>query len=99
MESSKLLSFAIFRNCLVIAFVTLAVPSVGAGETNSATARYATVKTGGAHSWAIRRQPAELVNGTPVVIEVTPPVRLTALSAKWLEHQVLFSYDPATKAW
>ena len=28
-----------------------------------------------------------------------PPVRLTALSAKWLEHEVLFSYDAAAKAW
>ncbi len=40
-----------------------------------------------------------LVNGAPLGIEVVPPVRLTALSAKWLEHEVLFSYDAPTKAW
>jgi murein DD-endopeptidase MepM/ murein hydrolase activator NlpD len=50
-------------------------------------------------SWAIHRQPAQLVNGAPVAIEVVPPARLTALSARWLEHEVLFSYDAATKAW
>ena len=35
----------------------------------------------------------------PVAFEVTPPARLTQLSAKWLGHQVWFSYDPAGKAW
>jgi murein DD-endopeptidase MepM/ murein hydrolase activator NlpD len=92
MESSKLLSSAIFR-CLLV-FVTFAVPPLAMGETGNATTKVAATS-----SWAIRRQPAELVNGSPVVIEVTPPVRLTALSAKWLEHEVLFSYDAPTKTW
>jgi murein DD-endopeptidase MepM/ murein hydrolase activator NlpD len=34
-----------------------------------------------------------------VVIEVEPPVPLSKLSGNWLEHQVLFSYDAASKAW
>lgn len=34
-----------------------------------------------------------------MVFEVVPSVRLTALSAKWLEHDVLFSYDSGAKAW
>jgi murein DD-endopeptidase MepM/ murein hydrolase activator NlpD len=89
-----LLSSAINRWCLVLACVTLAVPPPAIGETVSSTA---TVKA--PRSWAIRRQPEQLVNGSPVVMEVVPPVRLTALSAKWLEHDVLFSYDPATKTW
>jgi murein DD-endopeptidase MepM/ murein hydrolase activator NlpD len=87
------LSSAINRCCLLLACFTLAVPPA-IGETVSATA---TVKA--PRSWAIRRQPEQLVNGSPVVIEVVPPVRLTALSAKWLDHDVQFSYDPATKTW
>jgi murein DD-endopeptidase MepM/ murein hydrolase activator NlpD len=94
MESSRLSSSAIYRCCLLLAFGTLAVPPIAIGKSGTATA-----KVVGTHSWAIRRQPSQLVNGTPVVIEVAPPVRLTALSAKWLEHEVLFSYDAATKAW
>jgi murein DD-endopeptidase MepM/ murein hydrolase activator NlpD len=89
-----LLSSAINRCCLLLACVTLAVLPPAVGETVISTA---TVKA--TRSWAIRRQPEQLVNGSPVVIEVVPPVRLTALSAKWLEHDVLFSYDPATKTW
>ncbi len=89
-----MLSSAIFRCCLLLAFVTPAVPPLAIGKTGTATAK--AVDT---HSWVIRRQPAQWANGTPVVIEVVPPLRLTALSAKWLEHEVSFSYDAATKAW
>jgi murein DD-endopeptidase MepM/ murein hydrolase activator NlpD len=89
-----LLSRAIYRCCQLLAFVTLAVAPLAMGATGPTNKKIAAT-----HSWAIRRQPARLVNGTPVVIEVVPPVRLTALSAKWLEHEVLFSYAAATKAW
>ena len=51
------------------------------------------------HSWSVRWQPAQLVNGSPIVFQVTPPVRLTALSGKWLKHEVLFSYDAAGRNW
>jgi murein DD-endopeptidase MepM/ murein hydrolase activator NlpD len=94
MEFPKLQPRAIYGFCLLLTFVTSAAPRPATGET-----RGATTKVVGARSWAIRRQPAQLVNGAPLVIEVVPPVRLTALSAKWLEHEVLFSYDAATKAW
>jgi len=94
MESSKLSLSTMYRCCLLLAIVTFAVPPRAVGET-----KHAATKVAATHSWTIRRQPAQLVNGAPVVIEVVPPVRLTALSAKWLEHQVLFSYDAATKAW
>jgi len=94
MESSKLQPRAIYGFCLLLTFVTSAVPRPATGET-----RAATTKVVGARSWTIRRQPAQLVNGAPLVIEVVPPVRLTGLSAKWLEHEVLFSYDAPTKAW
>ena len=94
MEFSKLQPRAIYGFCLLLTFVTSAAPRPATGET-----RGATTKVVGARSWTIRRQPVQLVNGAPLVIEVVPPVRLTALSAKWLEHEVLFSYDAATKAW
>lgn len=87
-------SSAIQRRCLLLAFVILALRPRAVGETGPATP-----KAVAAHSWIVRRQPAQLVNGAPVVIEVVPPARLTALSAKWLEHDVLFSYDATTKAW
>jgi len=94
MESSNLQPRVIYGFCLLLTLVTSAAPRPATGET-----RGATTKVVGARSWAIRRQPAQLVNGAPLVIEVVPPVRLTALSAKWLEHEVLFSYDAPTKAW
>jgi murein DD-endopeptidase MepM/ murein hydrolase activator NlpD len=89
MEFSKLSFPAVFRCCVLLAILTPAVPQCAVSETRPATTR----------SWTIRRQPEQLVNGAPVVIEVVPSVRLTALSAKWLEHEVRFSYDASTKAW
>ncbi len=93
MECSKL-SSVIYRSCLLLVLVTLAVPPLAIGETATAPTQVVANR-----SWAIHRQPAQLVNGAPVVIAVVPPARLTALSARWLEHEVLFSYDAATKAW
>jgi murein DD-endopeptidase MepM/ murein hydrolase activator NlpD len=81
-----LLSRILYRCFLLLAFVTLAALPRAVGETGPAT-------------WTIRRQPDQLVNGAPVIFEVTPPVRLTALSARWLEHEVLFSYNATAKAW
>jgi murein DD-endopeptidase MepM/ murein hydrolase activator NlpD len=52
-----------------------------------------------AGTWAVQWRPAELVNGSPVVFEVTPATRVTALSAKWLDHEVFFAYDAASKTW
>jgi murein DD-endopeptidase MepM/ murein hydrolase activator NlpD len=50
-------------------------------------------------AWAVRWQPARLVNGSPVVFRVSSPDRLDSLSGKWLEHDVFFSFDPASKTW
>jgi murein DD-endopeptidase MepM/ murein hydrolase activator NlpD len=83
----------------VLACLLIVVPPLATSESRSATAKQGTVKTRVPHSWAVRLQPPQLVNGSPVVIEVAPPGRLTALSGKWLEHDLLFSYDAATKAW
>lgn len=50
-------------------------------------------------AWAVSWQPARLVNGAPVVFQITPTVRVESLSAKWLGHEVFFSFDPASKTW
>jgi murein DD-endopeptidase MepM/ murein hydrolase activator NlpD len=75
------------------------VPLIAIGENNPAAAKQAMARANTNRSWTIRRQPEQLMNGSPVVIEVKAPVRLTALSAKWLDHEVPFSYDSAAKSW
>jgi murein DD-endopeptidase MepM/ murein hydrolase activator NlpD len=52
-----------------------------------------------AATWTVRAQPAKLVNGTPVLFQVKPPVKLDSLTGTWLEHQLSFSYDASTKTW
>jgi murein DD-endopeptidase MepM/ murein hydrolase activator NlpD len=52
-----------------------------------------------AADWSIQKQPAKLVNGSPVLFQVKPPVRLKSLQGIWLGHAVPFSYDAASKTW
>jgi murein DD-endopeptidase MepM/ murein hydrolase activator NlpD len=89
-----LLISRINRCSVLLACVTLAVPLLATGESRPRPA-----KTAATGTWGVRLQPAQLVNGSPVVLQVSPPVRLTGLSAKWLEHEVSLTYDPASKAW
>lgn len=49
--------------------------------------------------WTVRAQPPRLLNGAPVLFQVTPSVKLESLTGTWLGHQLTFSYDAATKAW
>lgn len=51
------------------------------------------------HSWRVRKQPVELVNGSPVLFQVTAPERLASLEGSWLEHQISFRFDPRCKCW
>jgi murein DD-endopeptidase MepM/ murein hydrolase activator NlpD len=95
MESRELFLSAICRCCLLLVLITLALPALAPGETTPS----ATTKIGATRAWATRWQPASLVNGAPVLFTVAPPVRLTSLSATWLAHEVLFSYDAASKEW
>src|SRR6266536_1881505 len=50
-------------------------------------------------AWSVQWQPAQLVNGSPVLFRVRPAVRLKTLSGKWLEHQISFALDPKTRVW
>jgi murein DD-endopeptidase MepM/ murein hydrolase activator NlpD len=50
-------------------------------------------------SWTVRWQPERLVNGSPLVLRVSAPQTLASLSGKWLEHDVFFSFDQASRTW
>lgn len=50
-------------------------------------------------TWAVRAQPARLVNGAPVLFQVKAPTKFDSLSGTWLGHNLVFSYNPASKTW
>jgi murein DD-endopeptidase MepM/ murein hydrolase activator NlpD len=50
-------------------------------------------------TWNIRAKPARLVNGSPILLQVTPPLPLQSLSGAWLDHKVFFSFDSHSKTW
>ncbi len=52
-----------------------------------------------AANWSVQKQPARLVNGSPVLFQVKPPVRLEALSGSWLGHDITFSFDASSQTW
>ena len=55
--------------------------------------------TGKAADFLVRWKPTLPVNGSPIVLRVTSPVRLKSLSGKWVAHEVFFSSDSQGKAW
>jgi murein DD-endopeptidase MepM/ murein hydrolase activator NlpD len=65
----------------------------------SVRAKASTLPTNDSSKWAVRWQPAKLVNGSPIVFRVMPRTKLQSLSAKWLEHDIFFSFDPKSKTW
>ena len=52
-----------------------------------------------AASWTVQAQPAKLVNGAPVLFEVTSPTKLDSLTGTWLGHQLTFNYNVSAKNW
>ena len=50
-------------------------------------------------AWAVAIQPTRVVNGSPLLIEVTPPQPLKSLSGAWLAHDVFFSAAANGRAW
>lgn len=50
-------------------------------------------------SWRVEKQPATLVNGSPVLFRVTAPEPLASLQGSWLEHQVIFRLSPHCNCW
>jgi len=49
--------------------------------------------------WSLRYQPARIVNGSPVLFQVTIPKQVRSLSGKWREHEIVFSFDASRKIW
>jgi len=49
--------------------------------------------------WKVLRQPERIVNGSPFLIEAHTSKPLKSLSAKWLNHDVYFSWDETAKYW
>jgi murein DD-endopeptidase MepM/ murein hydrolase activator NlpD len=49
--------------------------------------------------WTLTYQPIRVVNGAPILFRVTTPKVARSLSAKWLEHEIVFTYDATKKAW
>lgn len=79
----------------LLATLMLGALQVGASESVPANSK----RSGASTTWAIHVQPAKLVNGSPVVFQVAAPTRLTGLSARWLEHEVFFTYDATSTIW
>jgi murein DD-endopeptidase MepM/ murein hydrolase activator NlpD len=52
-----------------------------------------------ASDWTVDAKPAQLVNGGPVLFQVTAPLKIESLTATWLGHQLTFFYDASTKTW
>ena len=50
-------------------------------------------------TWVVAIQPARVVNGSPLLIEVTPPQLLKSLSGTWQGHDVFFSPEKDAAAW
>jgi murein DD-endopeptidase MepM/ murein hydrolase activator NlpD len=41
--------------------------------------------------WSVRASPSRLVNGAPVLLQVTAPTRLKSLTGTWLGHNLIFN--------
>jgi len=52
-----------------------------------------------AKRWSVLYQPARIVNGSVLLIRVTTPQPVRALSGTWLGHDLAFSFDAQQKFW
>jgi len=75
------------RGLLVGLLLTVSCGNLWAAETKASP------------SWSVQWQPAQLVNGSPVLFQVKPSGRLKTLSGKWLDHDISFVLNPKTKTW
>jgi murein DD-endopeptidase MepM/ murein hydrolase activator NlpD len=81
------------RKLLVAALIVFSLVALTA-SLSAASAAPSTV-----NHWTVISQPVRLVNGSPVLFRVTTPHRVRTLSGNWLEHEIAFSFDPASKTW
>jgi murein DD-endopeptidase MepM/ murein hydrolase activator NlpD len=49
--------------------------------------------------WTAKWEPAQLVNGSPVLFRITAPAELTSLEGTWLGHTLSFRFGQACNCW
>jgi murein DD-endopeptidase MepM/ murein hydrolase activator NlpD len=52
-----------------------------------------------ANAWSVTWQPGRIVNGAPVLFRITTPRVARAVSARWHDHEITFTYNSTKKAW
>jgi len=52
-----------------------------------------------AQTIVVHYQPSRLVNGSPILFEIRSPLTMKSISAKWMDRDVFFSFDPRQKVW
>jgi murein DD-endopeptidase MepM/ murein hydrolase activator NlpD len=79
---------------ITIVFLVILLQAFFSGEAKAAEeAAHASPK------WTIRVTPSSLVNGAPVIFDVTSPVSLKSLTANWLGHTVVFDSTKSERKW
>jgi murein DD-endopeptidase MepM/ murein hydrolase activator NlpD len=79
-----------FHSIILSAFVFFSLT----GDATAAPVAHSTVRR-----WILVSQPVRLVNGTPVLLRVTTPTPMRALSGNWLGHEIAFNFEPSSKTW
>jgi murein DD-endopeptidase MepM/ murein hydrolase activator NlpD len=79
-----------FRFAALLAFASVALPASASAKTAADSA---------ASKWTVMVQPTRLVNGMPVFFRVTAPKLARSLTGKWLDHEIVFTFDPIHKSW
>jgi murein DD-endopeptidase MepM/ murein hydrolase activator NlpD len=83
----------LLRTALVLAL------ALSSGGVASAARKAKRVPAATARGWSVRLQPENVVNGAPLLVMVRPPVKVDALTGKWLDHDLAFEFDPDSKSW
>jgi murein DD-endopeptidase MepM/ murein hydrolase activator NlpD len=85
---TKLVSFwkKIVAIAIGLAFVFASVPSEAATKNS-------------AGSSVVLSEPARVVNGSPILFRIKPPLKLASLEGKWLDHDVFFAFDQKSRTW
>ena len=49
--------------------------------------------------WTVKSEPAQLVNGSPVLFRINAPAELTSLDGTWLGHALAFRFGQSCNCW
>jgi murein DD-endopeptidase MepM/ murein hydrolase activator NlpD len=85
---------ALFRFVMLMVSLPLAVAATLPAVDSTAANGSAVSRT-----WAVVTHPTLLVNGSPILFRITPPMPVHSLSGMWLGHGIAFSFDASTKSW